>query len=132
MEGVRGAIAVLAVSLAVGACGPAKDGSGRSTGPAEQRSTVVVNNQNWADVRVYLVAGQQRIRLGSVPSMRTELFRVPISYARNGGTVRLMVQPMASNQVYTTEALQLGFGQQANLTVNNHLAVSNVSIRSRW
>lgn len=131
MEGLRGAIAVLAVSMAMGGCGPAASGPNAGPSPAAQRSTVMVQNHNWSDVRVYLIYGQQRIRLGLVNSMRTEVFRVPITYARTGGTLRLMVQPMASNQVYLSESLQLYRGQQANLTVHNHLAISNVSIRSR-
>lgn len=123
--------AALALCLAVGTAGCASRG-GRSNGWTESRSgqVVTVRNDNWLDVAIYLVKGVSRFRLGTVRGASSETFR--IQDEPNAATpVRLLADPIGSQQRYLTEPIVVSPGQRIELRVGSPIAVSTVAIWDR-
>jgi hypothetical protein len=129
MQGLRYAVATLAITLFAGACGTADTGPRSAPVPVTDQTVVRVTNNNWSDVRVYLVYGTQRIRLGTVTSMQAAVLRVPQTYTSTSRSVRLLIDPIAQRETYLSEPITLGPGQHVDFRVQNHLAISSYSIR---
>lgn len=116
------------IAAALGACAPT---SGLQSGPApsEGRSASVrVTNNNWADMTVYMLRAGMRVRLGTVTSMATQSFRIPPSVLGGEGDVRLVADPIGSRETHLTLPVQVWPGQTVAFKIENHIAVSSVSV----
>src|SRR4051812_17346683 len=76
----------------------------------EQQPTVTdvpvwVQNHNWMDVVIYAVRGGTRSRLGQVTSMSEVTFTVKASFLGAGNDLRLLVDPIGSNDSFITDVL---------------------------
>jgi hypothetical protein len=105
----------LALLLAVGSTGCA---AVRDTGNAEprERATVEIENQGFADVRVYALRNTERIRLGSVPGLSTRVLAIP-PHLTVGLPVRFLAEPLASNARPTSQEITVHPGDQLRLVV---------------
>ncbi len=132
MEGIRKlATAVAAIALTA-ACAPASQGLEDSPAPrGRQVATVEVENNNWATMNVFVVQGSSRIRLGTVTSMNRAVFRIPTSLLSTSGGMRLVADPIGSLNAYTTSPIQVSPGERIEFTIQNHLAISSVSVWGR-
>jgi hypothetical protein len=79
-----------------------------------------VTNDNWNDVRIYLVREGTSVpqRLGSVEAFSTRVIRLrpqPI------GWTQLKIVPLGSTSAFTTAPVNVGPGDAMELTVQNHL-----------
>lgn len=132
MKGIRRVLAVAMVGALAGACAP---GGGTPAYAPEmggpERTTVRVENNNWSNMTVYLLRGTTRYRLGMVTSMTSRVFRVPPSLMGGVSDVRLMVDPLGSHQTFTTPNIQVNPGEEIEFNVQNHLAISSVSVWAR-
>jgi len=98
--------------------------------PAEfSEARVEVRNNNWSSMRVYVMRGTTRFRLGTVTSMNTEVFRLPRSFAGASGDIRLIADPIGSRETHITQSVNLGPGRLLSFQIENHLAISTVSVR---
>ena len=116
--------------LAASACLPATYGDG-SADPSLKTvapATITVQNQNGLDLVVYAVNGAQRQRLGMVTSLGTSTFRIPRT-AMSNGEVRLLVDPVGSNQAYLNDPIAVQPGQRVSLDVGQNLASSFLAVR---
>lgn len=128
MRSLRNLVAVLAVAATAAACS-ASDGA--RTGPQPARADaakVRVTNSNWSDMTVYVERSGHRSRLGTVTSMQTSTFKIPPSMMSGTGNLRLVADPMGSTQPYVTPTLQVWAGQTIEFNIQNHLAISSVSV----
>jgi hypothetical protein len=73
------ALVVLLVIL--GGCSASEARPENSVGVTSGTVVIMVENQSWNNVRVFLVNGGSIARLGSVGAMRTQVFIVPASLA---------------------------------------------------
>ena len=134
MTTLRAMAAVLAVAGLLGACAPARthNGGGLSfleeSSPRKRPTTIKVTNNNWANVNVFILRGGTRYRLGMVTSMATTVFRLPEVAVLSQGDVRLMVDPIGSDQPYLTQPLVVNPGDKVEFNVQNQLSISSVSI----
>jgi hypothetical protein len=139
MNALKTLAAAVAASLTLGACaggnatGAAILPDGPSPGPrtaaAERPATLKVSNYNWMDVVVYAAQGNSRVRLGQVTSMRSASFPLPPRMVGNGAqAVRLMVDPVGSNEGWQTEGISIQAGQQVQFNVQNSLSFSSVLV----
>lgn len=119
---------LLVFLIALTACGAAPPAP---AGPASRAASVVVRNDNWSDVVVYALRLGTRQRLGSVVSMTTERLRLPPGVLAGGDGLRLMVDLIGSRETYTTEVVTVLPGDRVELRVQNHLAISSVSVWRR-
>jgi hypothetical protein len=122
------AVSLLVSVIVLGGCG-AHQAAAPTDRPAVRSTQVHVTNNNWSDVRVYLVRNTLRVRLGMVTSASSASFNVPSTLMGPAATVHLEVRPLAASQRYVTPPLQVTAGQRIDFTVQNHLAISSVIVR---
>jgi hypothetical protein len=116
--------AVLAITLSACASG----GSQRAPAPAMAPTRIEVTNHNWADMRVYVVRSGTRFRLGTVSSMGTQIFQLPRTLSVSTSGLQLIADPIGSREMYMTQTLNIAPGQLVRFKVENHLAISSVSV----
>ena len=106
-------------------------GSSPQSGPAPsigESAMVRVSNNNWADMNVYMVRSGMRVRLGTVTTMGTRSFRVPKSLMNASGELRLVADPIGSQDVHVSQPVQVWPGQTVQFKIENHLAISSVAV----
>lgn len=120
----------LALSIGVGACATAPAGGPADVTRQDERDAVVrVGNNNWLHVNVYAVRGSMRHRLGTVTSLSSETFRVPGHLLESGTTIRLVADPIGSDETWHTEPIHVSAGGYVDLTLENRIALSSYSAR---
>jgi hypothetical protein len=98
-------------------------------GTAEKSgTTLMVQNNNWSDVNIYLVRGSARTRIGSVTAMGKAEFKLPAAYVVGVSDVTLQAAPVGSNDSYISPPIQVFPGAQLALTVSNALRLSNFAV----
>jgi hypothetical protein len=108
---MRGTLFVLALLSA--ACSQA----GRSGSPEPQAQTTVrVQNQNFLDMNVYVLQGGQRIRLGTVPGLSTQVLTIPAHIARSSA-LQFQVHPIGGRTNPRTETISVQPGDEVQLTI---------------
>ena len=105
---------------------------GNSVSPLTRRPPTVVRirNSNWLDMTVCEVRGTARIRLGFVRALGTATFRVPNASIPDR-TLRLLVDPIGSENVYLTDGVTVAPGQLVELTIMPSLAMSSLAVWPR-
>ena len=123
----------LGVALAAGAVGAvtgcAQQATSFETGIHTEQTALRIRNDNWLDVRVYLVSdtGARAVRVGTVSAASSSVIRLRgrvLQEIRNRGTVRFLLRPIGSRASYTTQAILVHPGDQIRLSVANQLAMS--------
>lgn len=120
--------------MVAGACAPAAGTTAYAPGldgVGPEETTVRVENNNWDNMTVYVVRGSARHRLGMVTSMNAETFRIPAAFMSGTEAVRLVADPIGSSNTYVTPSVQVKPGEQIEFDIENHLAISSVSVWSR-
>ena len=143
MHTLKALAAAVAATLTLGACAAGSGAPGSSFAPpgvAEARArasagtraaTVRVENLNWSDMNVYVLQNGARTRLGTVTSMNTSVFRLPAHVLASTASVRLLLDPIGSSEMYLTDPVQVRSGQQIALNVQNSLPLSSVGVWDR-
>ena len=88
---------------------------------------VEVENHNWSDITVYLIAGGLPQRLGMVTALGKGSFAFPSQRLSTGGGVRLRALPVAGRP-FTTETILVLPGQVISWTIENNLDASSFSV----
>jgi hypothetical protein len=88
----------------------------------------VVENRRSDDVVVELLRDGQRQRLGMVTAQNRSVFTVRWRHVANSSRLVLAIHPIGSNSRYITETLLLRPGSQVELTVNQVLRQSILSV----
>jgi hypothetical protein len=108
---MRGALFALAL-LTAGCSHAAQSGS-----PEPQaRTTLRVENHNFLDMNVFVLQGGQRIRLGTVTGLSTEVFTIP-DYIVRSSPVQFELHPIGGRTNPRTETISVQPGEQIVLTV---------------
>lgn len=126
---LRNFLPALLVTLSLGACAT---NSGPQSGPLPSESgtaNVRVTNNNWADMNVYAERGGMRVRLGTVTTMGSRLFRLPRALMNGNGDVRLVADPIGSRETHVTSPVQVWPGQTVAFRIENHIAISSITVR---
>jgi hypothetical protein len=119
------AAALVAVASA-GACAPMAQARGPN-GIGQEQTALIVENNNWQDMALYLLRSGTKVRIGSVPSFSKA--RIPLSGALIGaGEIQLLADPIGSNRRFVTEPINVQPGQQVLFRLENNLAVSSYSV----
>lgn len=91
-------------------------------------TTVRTTNYNTRDLRIFLVRGQSRFRLGTVTSMNSAEFDVPEAMLPTGATIRVQAEVIGSSERISTEEIRVEPGLliewvlEANLVHSNYFA----------
>ncbi len=126
---------LIAVVTCAATMGCATAGTLSSRAVADRQTAVSIRNDNWSDVKVYLVdaSGAMPVRLGTVTSMST--LRIPLrgavaSQLHLQGSLRFQIRPFGSRGSYLTDSLIMSPGDVMHLTVANQLRLSTLVVRS--
>ena len=86
-----------------------------------------VNNNNWHDMRVYVVteSGQSR-RVGMVTGMSSAVFR--LRHHMTSGQTQILLRPIGTRATFVTNMVLVQPGSTAELTVQNQLSLSQLVI----
>ena len=125
----RASVAVAAVSVLFSACAQ------KNTGPADASSagdvpTLMVENNKWLDVNVFAVRNGTRHRLGTVTSMQTQRFRLPTWVTVGAAELRLLIDPVGSEQTHLTEPIVVTHGSRIVFKVADYMPLSAYSVLS--
>lgn len=92
-------------------------------------TTLEITNDNWQDVRIYVVRGGQRSRLGTVTSLRRVTFRITETDVSPGSRVHLVAEVIGAPDRLATEPFMIEPGLVVEWSIANVLAQSRFS---RW
>lgn len=92
------------------------------------KSYIEVDNGGWSDVVIYAMVGSSTVktRLGYVSSMTRA--RIPLFKTLVDHELRLMVQPLASNAAWISDAMQVMVDERVELHVMEPLQFSYFGI----
>lgn len=108
-------------------CARRADSGEQEEVPPDVEIAIEVENHNWSDVVIYLVRGTANERLGTVGSLKTEIFVFP--FRRLGvGDVRLRADPIGALASFTSENLYVQPGQMVKWTLENDLTRSFLGV----
>ena len=92
-----------------------------------QHVVLRVHNNNWHDMRVYVVseAGHSQ-RVGTVTGMSRAVFRLRAPIA--SGRTQILLRPIGTRATFVTNTVLVQPGAVAELTVQNQLSLSQLVI----
>ena len=111
VHAVRGVL--LALALLSAGCGRAFKSGPREPDP---RTTLRVQNQNFLDMNVYVLRGGQRIRLGTVPGLSTEVFTIP-AYIVRSSPLQFEAHPIGGLANPRSETISVQPGEEIQITI---------------
>jgi hypothetical protein len=120
-----------AVVAAVGSTGCASGAGGMflDDEPAtREHTTLTVDNNNWAQVTIYVVRSGMRTRLGQVGAMKSETFRLHPTLVSGTGEMHIVARPLASRHAFTSQRVIVSPGQRIELRLENNLNLSSFSV----
>lgn len=120
---------VLSTGVAVAVTGCAQQATSFETGIRTEQTALRIRNDNWLDVRVYVVSesGAAAVRVGTVSAASSSVMRLRgrvLQEIRNRGSVRFLLRPLGSRASYTTPPILVQPGDQIQLSVANRLGFS--------
>ena len=86
------------------------------SGPAT--TTIDVQNNDFNDMTVYVVANGQRTRLGIAPGLKTTVLTIPRYLVFNGSTLRFVGDPIGGNRTPVSEEIDVSPGDQLVMVIN--------------
>ena len=104
-------------------------GAGPSTGFTTDKTMLVVENNNWADMTMYLIRNGTRMRIGSVPSLGTERFVLSEAMIGGVGDIRILADPIGSSATWLSQPLVVMPGQEVRFRLENNVQLSSYSVR---
>lgn len=119
---MRTAIAVLVfvVLCQLSSCASTSQSTAQNTkqqSPPE--TTVRVDNRNLLDMTIYVLENSQRIRLGTVTSLSTSVFKIPNDLVPAITTLRFLADPIGGMEAPISEEITVAPGEQVTLTITN-------------
>ncbi len=107
-------IALLAVTLVGAGCLP-----GRTPGPRieSEATTLLVENQGYFDMTIYVLRSSQRIRLGTAGGSKSSRFTIPSNLIAGIGVLTFLADPIGSSRTSVSEQIMVSPGDQIVLTI---------------
>lgn len=108
----------VALALVAAACSHrAGQASSEPTPDQNVKTSVKVENQNFADMNVYVVSSAGRVRLGLVTGMSSQVFEIPADIVRLSPQVRFELHPIGSRRNPISETITVMPGDMVQLTI---------------
>lgn len=124
---------VIVAAILVGAAGMSACASGGVGARAQQYdaspTSVVIENNSWDRVTVYISRGDQLWRLGDVGALTRSEFPIQrLGFMADGRSTYLVAHPLAG-QSFKSEQFMFPSGGIAIWTIENQSGLSHVSVR---
>jgi len=111
----RIAVATGLVALALAGCSQNQ----ADTGIIPNQSTILkVDNQSFNDMRIYVIQGGQRIRVGTANGKNTSTFKLPKSVISGFTTIRVEAVPIGGNGASISEEISIIPGDELELRIS--------------
>lgn len=89
---------------------------------------LVVRNQNWSDVHLYVLAAGQRFSLGMVTSQSERSFEIPATAFASQRDLVFLADPVGSTLAYVSDPLLVHPGDRVKWTLQMQLSQSSIFI----
>jgi len=80
-------------------------------------TTLKVRNQNFLDMDVFVLRDGQRVRLGMVAGLSSQVFTLPADIVRSSPQLRFELHPIGGRGNPRTETISVQPGDQLELTI---------------
>ena len=115
MSRTRAALATGLVALTLAGCSQNQ----ADTGIIPNQATILrVDNQSFNDMRIYVIQGGQRIRVGTANGKQTSTFKLPRSVISGFTTVRVQAVPIGANGNSVSEEISVQPGEELELRIS--------------
>lgn len=104
----------LVLLCAASACKPREGSAPR---PQVPRTVLIVDNQAFIDMRLYVTNGGQRLRLGLATSKTVTPFTIPSSIITGTHVLSFRAEPLASNRSAQSEQMYVTPGDTVRLMI---------------
>ncbi len=111
------------------ACTASRAPDGPAAAPVAEGMTLYVQNHNVLDMRVFLLRDGQRQKIGTVPSMTKQTFRVSAAELGGANELRLLADPIGSRDAFSTEPIQIQVGATIEWRLERDPRFSSVLLR---
>jgi hypothetical protein len=81
-------------------------------------TTIDIQNNDFNDVRVYVVVNGQRTRLGIAPGLKTTVFTIPRYLITSTSTLRFVADPIGGKRSPVSEQIDVSPGDQLVMVIN--------------
>ena len=116
----------LALGTTVAATAQATDVRAAAQDSVRQGVTINVVNNNWLDMRVYVIVGSVRYRLGTVNGLGRQTLKVPASAVSIGTDIRLVAVPLGQRSATYTRVMFVYPDDELEYRIESRLALSNL------
>lgn len=116
-------------ALVLAACAPGINEQHRTFVPAPRadQSSLLVHNNFFGEVDVYVINGSIRSRIGSVPTAGTASFRIPGTFLVRT-QIQFQVDPIGPEEPFNYRPLAVNPGNDVELSVAPALQMSSYAI----
>lgn len=104
----------LLLAVAPAACYRSKSGGQIET---QERTTLVVDNQNFLDFTIYLIVGSQRVRLGNAPGNTKTRLTIPPQYIFGPTSLQFQADPIGGRRAPVSYPLTVSPGDEVELII---------------
>jgi hypothetical protein len=109
------AVALVAASVGLNACGASRQGGPQGSEPA---TMLEVDNQSFLDMNIYLVTtGGARIRMGTASGNSRTTLRVPSTYVFGGSELRFLADPIGAQRTPISQGITVFPGDTVRLII---------------
>jgi hypothetical protein len=109
----RASIWLLAFALLSAGC---HHGANQASPEPEAVTRVRVENRNFLDMNVYVLSGGQRVRLGQVPGLSTQVLTIP-SYLVRSAPLQFELHAIGGRTNPRTETISVQPGDEVSLMI---------------
>jgi hypothetical protein len=114
---MRKALRIALVSMSVLTLAGCARSAETAPRPPQEPSYVRVVNQSWLDMNIYVLRGNQRVRLGNVISGSTQRFRIPNGLVFGLTPLRFQVQSTRNRSLVTSYEHMVAAGEEVTLNI---------------
>jgi hypothetical protein len=107
--------ALLSLGMMLAGCGG--NPKIRSAAPEQERTVLVVNNQNFLDFTIYLISGGQRVRLGDATGNRRTKLTIPRQYIFGASVLQFQADPIGGRRAPISDQISVSPGDEVELTI---------------
>jgi hypothetical protein len=101
----------LAAAVALAACG------GNRQADMQPRTILRVENQSTLDVNIHLIAGSQRVRIGTANALGTSRITIPSHFVFGVSGLRFLADPIGRNRAPVSEVISVAPGDEVRVII---------------
>jgi hypothetical protein len=83
------------------------------------KTSVRVENRNFLDMKIYILRGAERIRIGTVTGNSTQVFTIPEGLIFGSGLVRFLADPIGGTDTPISQEISVRQGDVVELIITN-------------